>query len=118
MKLPPKPNKLTFVGIDWDKTICETSGYPDYVPTTLIEGTKEAMDEIVKLGLKIVVFTARPWSDLYLLKHLIKEFNLPVDQIICGKPLLLCLVDDKNIEFNGRWDGVVDKVKALSLTNN
>lgn len=32
MNLPPKPNNLKQVGIDWDKTIFETGGYPDYLP--------------------------------------------------------------------------------------
>ena len=115
MTLPEKPDKLTHVGVDWDKTIFETSGYPDFIPTTIIKGAKEGLEEIVRLGYKVVVFTARPWSDLYLLKHLIKEYNLPVDQIICGKPLFLVLIDDKNLEFKNNWVEVIDKLKNLSL---
>lgn len=111
--IPSKPKKLKFVGIDWDKTIFNTGGYPDYIPTTIIEGAKEELDKIVAMGLKVVVFTARPWSDLYLLEHLIKEYDLPVDSIICGKPLLLCLVDDKNIEFKGDWKGMSERVKEF-----
>ena len=110
MTLPPKPDKLTHIGVDWDNTIFNTSGYPDYTPTTIIEGTKEALNEIVARGYKVVVYTARPWSDLYLLKHLIKEYNLPVDQIICGKPLFLYMIDDKNLEFHNNWKEVLNKI--------
>jgi hypothetical protein len=109
--LPPKPDKLTHIGVDWDKTIFETSGYPDYAPTTLIPGAKEGLDKIVSMGYKVVVFTARPWSDLYLLKYLIKEHKLPVDQIICGKPLFLYMIDDRAITYSGDWSNVLDKIK-------
>jgi hypothetical protein len=111
--MPPKPDKLSHIGVDWDKTIFETSGYPDYTPTTIIPGAKESLDKIVEMGYKVVVFTARPWSDLYLLKHFIKEYDLPVDQIICGKPLFLTLIDDRNIEFKNDWNVVIDKIKQL-----
>lgn len=113
MTLPTKPDKLTHVGVDFDNTLFNTSGYPDYTPTTIIEGSKEALDKIVAMGYKVVIFTARPWSDLYLIKHLIKEYNLPVDQIICGKPLFHCLIDDKNIEFNGNWKDSLDKLSKI-----
>ena len=111
MNLPTKPDKLTHIGVDWDNTIFNTSGYPNYEPTAIIPGAKEGLDKIVAMGYKVVVFTARPWADLYLLKHLIKEHNLPVDQIICGKPLFLFLIDDKNIEFHGDWSCIIDKIR-------
>jgi hypothetical protein len=109
--LPTKPDKLTHLGVDWDNTIFNTSGYPDYTPTTPIPGAKEGLEKIVKMGYKVVVFTARPWSDLYLLKYLIKEYKLPVDQIICGKPLFAYMIDDKNIEFDGDWAKALAKLK-------
>lgn len=31
-------------------------------------------------------------------------------RIICGKPLFNCVVDDKNIEFNGNWKEVEYKI--------
>lgn len=111
MNLPPKPDKLSHIGVDWDNTIFETSGYPDYEPTTIIEGAKEGLERIVAMGYKVVIFTARPWSDLYLIKHLVKEYDLPVDQIICGKPLFHLLIDDTNIAFKGDWKDAVDQVK-------
>jgi hypothetical protein len=110
--MPPKPDKLSHVGVDFDGTIFNTSGYPDYAPTTIIEGAKEGLEKIVAMGYKVVIFTARPWSDLYLIKYLVKEYNLPVDQIICGKPLFLTLIDDRNTEFHN-WNEVIDKVRKL-----
>jgi hypothetical protein len=91
------------IGIDFDQTISNTSGYPSYTPGEPINGVKEAMLTMKNLGYNIVVFTARPWSD----KHNIKEYcdwwELPVDDIICGKPLLRCMIDDKAIGFRGNW---------------
>lgn len=113
MTLPEKPDKLSHIGVDWDNTIFNTSGYPDYTPTTIIEGAKEGLEEIVKMGYKVVVFTARAWSDLYLIKHLIKEYDLPVDQIICGKPLFHCLIDDRNVEFKGDWKESINKINKI-----
>ena len=63
------------------------------------------------MGYKVVIFTARPWSDLYLIKYLVKEYDLPVDQIICGKPLFHLLIDDRNVSFKGDWKDAVDQVK-------
>jgi len=108
--LPPKPDKLSHVGVDFDGTIFETSGYPDYEPTTIIPGAKEGLEKIVAMGYKVVIFTARPWSDLYLIKYLVKEYDLPVDQIICGKPLFHLLVDDRNVKFTGDWKDAVDQI--------
>ena len=113
MILPQKPNKLSQIGVDFDGTIFETSGYPDYTPTTIIPGAKEGLEKIEDMGFKVVVFTARPWSDLYLLKHLIKEYDLPVDQIICGKPLFLQMIDDKAIGFSGSWKDTLTKLKSV-----
>ena len=111
--LPPKPDKLTHIGVDWDQTIFETSGYPDYTPTEIILGAKEGLEKIVAMGYKVVVFTARPWADLYILKHLIKEHKLPVDQIICGKPLFLWMIDDKALTFTGSWEDTLTKLKSV-----
>ena len=108
---PTLPDKVTCIGVDWDNTVFNESGYPEYSPTSIVCGAKEGLDKIVALGYKVVVFTARPWSHLYLLEHIIKEYNLPVDQIICGKPLFRYFIDDKNIEFKGDWSQVIDKIK-------
>lgn len=111
-----KTNKLTneelkWVLIDFDNTICDNSGMPDFNPTTVIQGGKEAVDKIIEMGLTPVIFTARPWSEFNIVKNWLKDNDIQIKTIICGKPLARCLIDDRNIEFNGDWSISLDKLK-------
>lgn len=102
--------ELKWVGIDFDDTICRNSGFPDFIPTNMIDGFREALDKIVGMGLKPVIFTARTWAEYNIVEDWLKENNLTVSKIICGKPLFRCMIDDKNIEFDGDWTKVIDKL--------
>ena len=103
--------ELKWVGLDWDNCLCNNSGMPDFAPTTLLSGAKEAVDRIIAMGFNPVVFTARPWSEFHLVREKIKEYDLPIKIIICGKPLMRCMIDDRNIEFRGDWKESVDKIR-------
>lgn len=103
--------ELNWVGIDFDNTICNNSGFPDFFPTTLIPGAKEGIEKIASQGYKPIIFTARPWSEFHIVKQFIETHSLPIKTIICGKPLMRCLIDDRNIAFDGSWEGIVDKIK-------
>lgn len=97
------------IGIDFDNTISNTSGAPDYQPGVPLDGVRESMLKLKNLGYNIVIHTARPWAD----KHNISEYcdwwGLPVDDIICGKPLFRCMIDDKGIGFRGDWKTTMEE---------
>lgn len=104
-------NELNWIGLDWDETLCHNTGLPDFIPTELLPGAKEAVEKIVSMGFQPVVYTARPWSEFHLIRDKVKEYNLPIKMIICGKPLMRLIVDDRNVEFNGNWEEAINKIK-------
>ena len=94
---------LRWLGVDWDETIVQNTGYPDFTPTQPIVGAVEALKKLDDLGYKIIIFTARPWSDYQNIENFCIEFEIPMRRIICGKPLFKAIIDDKNVAFNGDW---------------
>ena len=106
-----KFDELKWVCVDFDNCICNNSGYPEYVPTTVIGNCKEVLKQITNRGFKVVIYTARPYSDYQMIENFLDDNELEYRRIICGKPLARYIIDDRNIEFSGNWDNVFDKIK-------
>jgi hydroxymethylpyrimidine pyrophosphatase-like HAD family hydrolase len=104
-------DELKWILCDLDNTICNNSGFPDFIPTQVITGTKKALREITDRGYKVIIFTARPYSDYQLIEQFLDDNDLEYRRIICGKPLAKYMIDDKAIEFKGDWDKVLNKIK-------
>jgi len=107
---PIKNENIKWLGIDFDNTICSNSGQPDYVPSTPLNGAIATLNKLHNEGWKIIIYTARPWADYHNIEKYCEEYGIPVRRIICGKPLFNCVVDDKNVEFNGNWEEVEYKI--------
>ncbi len=103
---------LRWIGVDFDGTLAGNSGFPHYLPGGPLPGAVEAMQKIDAQGYQIVIFTARAWSEYHNIVAWCKEYNVPVRRIVCGKPLFLYMIDDKNIEFHGDWNHVLDKLSV------
>lgn len=99
-----------WIGVDFDGTLATNSGFPDYVPSVPLAGAVEAMTRIEQQGFKIIIFTARAWADYHNIEAWCKKYGIPVRRIICGKPLFLHMIDDRNIEFSGDWKSVLAKL--------
>lgn len=111
MKQEINNGHLTWVGIDFDDVICRNSGLPDFTPLELIDGVKEAIIDIRSKGLKPVIFTARGWDEHEIVKKFCKKHELDIEFIICGKPLLRYMIDDRSLEFKGDWKEIISKIK-------
>lgn len=103
-------NELKWLGIDFDKTIAYSS-YPTFEIGDPLPGALEALQELHKRGWKLTIYTARAWVDYQKIEDWCDKHNLPIRRIICGKPLFRYMIDDRNIEFHGDWQSVLDKVK-------
>jgi len=98
------------VAIDFDNTICHNSGLPDFLPTESMEGAIEAIKYLVNKGLKIIIHTARPWSDYELVENFLNKHEIPFRRIVCGKLLARFYIDDRGVEYNGDWLEVLEKL--------
>ena len=103
-------NELKWVGVDMDNTLADNSGSPDFILGEPIKGAKEFMEELISRGFKPVIYTARHWADYNDIEVWLNKHEIPFREIICGKPLFHCIVDDKNIELTGDGESVLDKV--------
>jgi hypothetical protein len=77
-----------------------------------IPGAVEAMKKLDSDGWKLVIYTARHWSDYINIEDWLTKHGIPFREIICGKPLFRYMIDDKNIEFKGDWGQVLSKIPA------
>jgi len=107
---PIVPDNIKWVGIDWDDCLVNNSGYPDFIPTTPTQGAIDVLNRLDSNGYKIIIYTARPWSDYHNIEKYCEHYKIPARRIICGKPLFKYIIDDKNIEFKGNWDEVIKKI--------
>jgi hypothetical protein len=108
---PLTNEEIKWIGVDFDETLCHNTGFPNFIPTEPVKGAVEAMKAIDAKGYKITVFTARHWTDYHNIEGWLNHHGIPFRRIICGKPLLRWMIDDRNVEFDGDWDKVLNKIK-------
>lgn len=97
MRYNPKLH-LKWYAIDLDGTLAMTSP-PDYELRDAIPNRDmiEACEQVVKNGYKIVVHTSRHWQDYAEIEAWLNKWKIAYKHIICGKPLVKMIVDDKAI---------------------
>lgn len=107
-----QPETIEDLCIDFDDTICHTGGHPTYIPNKPIKGSVEAINELAK-KYSICIFTSRHWIDAQNIANYCKYYGIHFDSIVCGKKLGVKYIDDRNIEFDGSWQKVLDKMKNV-----
>ena len=115
MKKPLTSDGLIWVGVDFDDVIASNSGYPDYILSGPMAGAKSALEAISAKGFKIIIYTARPWSQHIVIEDWLNTWMIPFKRIECGKILLRWMIDDRNIPFDPKnpiesWKAVLDSV--------
>jgi hypothetical protein len=113
---PPVPElrDLRWVGLDLDGTIAQGIWDPENPTPEIGEPIWDNIAKITPLvgaGFKIVVFSARPWSDTARVQAWLMHYRIPYEGIILGKPLLACLIDDRAVNaWEPDWLAAVQKV--------
>ena len=97
---PIKNDELIRMGLDFDGVLAQLSKPPKYEMGEINEGTEWALNEMVKLGFKPHIFTARPDPEYSHLEQWAEHYNLPIRGIRTGKPLFKWMPDDRAIEFD------------------
>jgi hypothetical protein len=103
----PHRGDLKWLAVDLDGTLAE----PTWTPVNPTRAIGEPINrnvlklwEAVKAGYKIIIHTARPWTDYELIESWLMVYGIQFDRIICGKLLALAYIDDKAIhEGDDSW---------------
>jgi uncharacterized HAD superfamily protein len=94
--------------VDLDGVICEER------PTFERALARELPDARLRLellrieGYRIIIHTARSWSELAMTEQWLYERSIPYDQLVMGKPVADIIVDDRAV---ASLDEAVDAVR-------
>lgn len=102
-------DQLRWIGVDLDNCLA-IDIWPEPGIGPIMPGAKETLDKIQAQGYKLVLFTSRPYADYNNIEKWCEDNQLPIRRIFCGKPFLRWMIDDRNIEFKGSWDEIVNKI--------
>lgn len=94
--------KLNYAGIDLDGTLAEEVWETSTGIGKPIQKNINKLRPLIEAGYKIVIYTARPWSEVENIKRWCRTHGVPAHQIICGKPLFAFVVDDKSVNSRDR----------------
>lgn len=110
--LEPPLGDLIWIAVDLDGTLAEGVWTPDN-PTSDIGNVKvysdgltgkDKADELDRAGYKIIVHTARSWTDYQNIEKWLIHNKIPFKAIVCGKLLVKEYVDDRGISaFESSW---------------
>jgi hydroxymethylpyrimidine pyrophosphatase-like HAD family hydrolase len=101
--LPPiKDDDIKWYAIDFDLTLANSSGHPDYHPTTPIWENVAKLEEVKNAGYKVVIHTARPSHDYQNIESWLNHYSIPYDRIETGKLFAKKYIDDKAVNANER----------------
>ena len=89
--------QLKWYAVDFDNTLCKTTGPPHFRMGEPIEENIRKLNEVIDEGYKIIIHTARHWEDYEAVEDWLQRYEVPYRRIICGKVLAHRYVDDKAI---------------------
>lgn len=117
---PIKNDELKWIGNDFDGVLAELSTPPHYPIMGPQPGAIEAVKEMVELGLKPGIFTARANADYLNLERWSEHYGAPIRRITTGKDLYLWQIDDKAIEFDPKrpelsWERAMKIIRTGKL---
>lgn len=106
--------EIKWVLIDFDGTIhpYDKKDKKHNIKNPPMKGAKETLEKIEKLGYKICIYTARPWSDYKPIEEYLLYYQIPFSRIFCGKVFGVLLIDDKAFRLT---DWIKDKKKILKF---
>lgn len=104
--VPPRSD-LRWLAIDLDNTLAEglwTPGNPtSAIGNPIRANVVKALDAHLA-GYKLVIHTARSWTDYEAIEAWCKHYDIPQRRIVCGKILAAAYVDDRAIHADApRW---------------
>jgi hypothetical protein len=74
-----------------------------------IKNVVKYMSILKKKGFNLTIFTARHWKEQSAIEKYLIDNNIPFDDVICGKPLGIRMIDDRAVN---NWE---DLFKDLGI---
>lgn len=109
--------------IDFDGTITKYClNHEDGPPQ---DGVKEALQKLRDMGYYISIFSCRTSIELFknfidrseqqrLMESYLEQHEIPFDEILMyDKPIADFYIDDRNIEFKGKWEETIEKIRKI-----
>lgn len=100
---PPPIERLKWAGIDLDGTLAAPVWTAENPTSDIGEPIWDNVNKALRLhedGWKIVIHTARAWTDYAAIEAWLNHHGIPFRAIICGKGLFGVMIDDRNVDIN------------------
>lgn len=97
----PQRERLIWLAVDLDGTLAEPIWTPQNPTSAIgdpIRHNVVKLREAVRAGYKVVIHTARPWTDYEAIEAWCNQHEIPFRSIVCGKILAAAYVDDRAID--------------------
>lgn len=107
------------VVVDMDGVICEERPTFERSMAPAVPGARRRLDELRSSGYRIIIHTARSWSELAMTEEWLRDRGIAYDQLVMGKPVADIIVDDRAVTSLEEAAGVVDcdtSVKPVTET--
>lgn len=114
------PKKGPIALVDFDGVIHSyTSGWDEskegetWIPDAPVDGAKEGLEELKRLGYQVVIFTSRAKSikGIKAVRNWMTANNLYCDQIVLEKIPAVIMIDDRAVTFRGNWFETLQEIK-------
>jgi len=111
------------IAVDLDGTICESKKPgQDYEDVKPLPNAVDILNRLKDDGYYIVIYTARNMATYNnnlgqitahqapVISKWLKDYNIPYDELVLGKPHVDYFIDDKSIPFTN-WDDIYSTLK-------
>ena len=93
--IPDPRTDLRWIAVDFDGTLAEKTPPPWPLGAPIWVNIGKC-NELYDHGWKIIIHTARPWSDYEAIEAWLCYVGVPFSRIVCGKLLAHRYIDDRN----------------------
>lgn len=85
------------------------------IPDEPVEDIKDVIDELLEKGYEVVIVSTRCGSPagMIAISEWLEKYEIKVSRLCDIKPPAMVYADDKAITFNGKCEGLVDKIETF-----
>jgi SAM-dependent methyltransferase len=100
---------IMIVAVDLDGVICEEMPTFSRPLARVMPGAAQGLRTLHEAGHRVIIYTARGWAEYEVAKAWLKANEIVHDELIMGKPIVDCFIDDRAIRFQS-WPAVLENL--------